>query len=102
MLRCDGIGDLARFRFVADENQAAKRPQTLNCQFAARKLGDLLREFNGSGLKDLFTPRNKDTRTWSVFGCANMSAAVNSGRVDSSAITTTSLGPAIESISTSP
>ncbi len=103
VLRRDYVGQLRGFVLVAHQHQRAELLQALPRQVATRQVGRLPLPARRPWLSiSFFAPGDQDARAGACSAWAIRSAAVKSGRVESSAITTTSLGPAMESISTSP
>ena len=99
----DLVGQRAGLVGIAGQDHRAELFQALPGQLAALQAGQLPRQARPP--RRPAPVRSSRSARWPpgrVRPGRSGPSAVNSGRVDSSTITTTSLGPAIESMSTSP
>ena len=103
MLGGDLVGHRGGLVGIAHQNQGAELLQALPRQVAARRAGPVCRrQLRGVASSTRSLQVIRILAPGACSACAIRSAAVKSARVESSAMTTTSLGPAIESMSTSP
>ena len=102
VLRGDLVGQRAGLVGIAGEDHRAELFQALPGQLAPLQAGQLPAQLGHRAVQRRLVPADQDARAGACSAWAIRSAAVYSGRVERSTITTTSLGPAIESMSTSP
>ena len=103
MLRGDQVRQVDGLVLVADQDQGAEALEALAGQVAPAQAGKLLCQRLGDAVDQVGFPGDQDAGAGGVFGLADqVGRRRTAGRPTQSAIRTTSLGPAMLSISTSP